>query len=446
MKTFLFTTTVVCSTVIASAQATPKKPNCLFDQVTKRIEQSDPTYRQRYQQMVADAQKLAARPTGIVYQIPVVFHVLYHTDVQNLHDSVILNGLQILNKGYRKQDPAIGNLRSIFTSLAADAEVEFVLADKDPQGNATTGITRNLTAIEHFGHDNGNGLDYDSLERIKVTAKGGLDPWPTDKYLNIWIADLRNNTTDPISGLYGYAGPPDNPLPPNGWPSPSGFIDGVVMNFQSIGNNNPTRPEDYKIDEGKGIIHEVGHYLGLRHIWGDNGTPCTATADDGIPDTPLQASSSEGNVDDEGNISCPAADQNTCGAGTPGDLPDLWENYLDYTFDQCRSMFTHGQLNLIRYVLEHQRHSLVENATGIGNASFRENKINVYPQPANDLVYIDFSGKIDRLRVLNMMGQTLVNNTGNQKQFNVISLPSGMYMLLIESNDQNYIQRIVVRH
>jgi hypothetical protein len=439
--------TVIAITTSAHAQQpVHSKPGCGYEQALKHVEQRDPDFKAYTAYIYRQSSALAAKGTGEVYKIPVVFHIVYHTTEQNLPDSVILNQMNILNKAYRMQNANIGHLRSVFQPLAADAEIEFVLASKNPQGNTTNGITRTYTALPYFGYDigGGNGLDMDSLERMKVTARGGIDAWPTDKYLNIWVGDFRYNSTDEDAGLQGYATPPNNPYPPNNWTPIPPYIDGVAMHFQAIGSNNATRYVPAYVASGIYTVHEVGHYLGLRHIWGEGNTNCDTAGDDGINDTPFQATSS-----DIEEYACPSPDQNTCGAGVAGDLPDLWENYMDYGADSCRVMFTHGQVSLMHYVLDNQRMSLVNQPTDIVTVPVMQNGFTIYPQPASDRVSVSISNPINHLRIMNMAGQTVMELHGkgaDQKSYNISALPSGLYIMLAESNHVAYAQRMVVQH
>jgi hypothetical protein len=416
---------------------------CGYDEIVKTYTIKDPEFKTQQDELFSNARNAAAKPTGAIFRIPVVFHVVYHTDIQNIPDSVILNQLDILNKAYRKQNSNISHLRSIFTPLSADAEIEFYLATTDPSGSPTTGITRTYTAIERFNYDEPSGPPFDSLERIKYTAKGGIDPWPVKKYLNIWIGDLRTSADAEEAGLQGYATPPNNPLPPNGWVDGGALVDGVFMNFQAIGNNNSTTSYPKSVAGGIYTVHEVAHYLGLRHIWGDHGTPCTADGGDGIMDTPPQGTSSE--IEESG---CPPPTQNTCGAGTPGDLPDLWENYMDYGSDSCRIMFTNGQVALMRWVLMNQRAELVTLGTGISTPSLAQNAFMIYPQPSKDQVEVRFYDKIDRIRIVNTTGQTVMDlsgNAANQKRYNISQLTNGMYVMFLESKGKTYTQKMVVQ-
>ncbi|KAK6021268.1 putative esterase [Ostertagia ostertagi] len=242
-----------------------EKTECGFDKVIQKLNVPYSVLVNAYRPANAPS-TTAAKGAGIVYDIPVVFHIIYGPGQAsfNLPDSIIQN--------------------------------------------------------QYFGDGNG---DIDSLERIKKTAEGGKDPWPTKRYLNIWIANLSDSVGQ--IGVLGYAIPPLNPIPAN-WPAGADqdlltLTDGVVLQTHAVGANNSLSPALQGLyTKGRCAVHEVGHYLGLMHIFGSNGGgtgSCGAMADDGINDTPEQSQISFT------NSGCPSATKNTCGAGTPGDLPDM---------------------------------------------------------------------------------------------------------------------------
>ena len=120
--------------------------------------------------------------------IPVVVHVVYNTAGQNISDTQIASQLEALNADYRKINSDLSLVPSVYRSLAADYKIEFCLADRDPSGAVTNGITRTQTSITEFGPDN----------LMKSAASGGHDPWNPQKYLNLWVCNLGG-------GLLGYA-------------------------------------------------------------------------------------------------------------------------------------------------------------------------------------------------------------------------------------------------
>ncbi len=427
----------------------PELPRCGYELVWKNLEKKDPDFRRKYDDFVAGKhRKDAAKPTGAIYRIPVVFHVVYYkngaTEKGNVADSVLHNQITILNDAYRKRHSDTGNLRPLFKPLSADAEIEFYLATKDPNGANTTGITRTPTTINGFG-DVSVFESMDSLERIKHTAQGGHDAWPASRYLNIWVADMSINVGPGMSfiAILGYATPPLNPLPPNWGTDPSelmGMGDGVVLQYHCVGGSkNPDVSEVAPAStSGRTAVHEVGHYLGLRHIWGDpadDTLACTALATDGVNDTPDQARESSGN---------PSALQNTCHEGDPGDQPDLWENYMDYSDDVNVVMFTQGQVNLMRGILADQRDSLVnQSPTGFSDKESKRNAITVYPQPAKQSIVIAFEGKIDQVVLIDVLGKTVKTIKGS-KMVDLSGLPSGMYFLKLQSGHEFYTRQVLV--
>lgn len=437
------------------AQSFQKPPRCGFEMVEKHYLKIAPDYLSRRDAMFQQARTTAAgKPAAAdtVYKIPVVFHIVYKTAAQNLHDSVILNQLDVLNAAYRRTHADTGLLRDLFKPLSADAHIEFYLAGTDPDGNPTTGITRTATSINTF-FDIPSFLSgsFESLERAKSTLQGGIDPWPTSKYLNIWVVNMDVPGFGPV--LLGYATPPMNPLPPN-WPadgSLDGMKDGVVIQYQAFGNNNPAAGPlaDFGM-AGRTTVHEVGHYLGLRHIWGDaDGTvdSCEIAGDDGIEDTPHQGNNSQSESAD-----CPSDTKNTCGDGVAGDLPDLWENYMDYSRETCQSMFTHGQVDLMRSVLENQRDTLVSGVITpaplaiMHMAAPDRHSLIVYPQPAGEKLTIAFTGHIDELHVSNAMGQTVVSYKNLQdRQIDVSQLPAGVYFLKLRDGAQAYSKTVLIQ-
>lgn len=296
-----------------------------------------------------------------VLTIPVVFHVLYKDSSQNLADSVLLNQLEILNQAFSHSHPDTAQVRSVFKATVGSADIEFVLASKDPNGRTTTGILRQKTHVDYFG----GVLPYksDELEeqlewfqndlfeylfRITKSQEGGSDEWDPYTYLNIWIGDLstlevhQDSLIDAF--IIGMATPPrSHPF----WPKDSLLVltttaaQGIFMHYVAIGNNNPNSftPPDPHLQQGKVLVHEAGHYLGLRHIWGDSES---CENDDYIKDTPPCSSSS--------NSDCPTS-KNSCNNTSQGaDLPDMFENYMDYSSGTCATAFTKGQIAVMRNV------------------------------------------------------------------------------------------------
>jgi len=259
------------------------------------------------------------KSSGVVYTIPVVVHVVYRTSAENISDAQIQSQLDVLNLDYRMMNPDAPGSAHPFGNLATDAEIEFCLASVDPNGNPTTGITRTQT--------NKNGFSV-SLDEVKSASAGGKNAWASNRYMNIWVCKLAPTNTGVV---LGYATPPNSSIPIS--------RDGVVIGYEHFGTVGEAT---YPYNRGRTATHEVGHYLGLRHIWGDDeqspqGIFCSQ--DDGISDTPFQALPYGG---------CP-------NSGFSCNSTDMYMNYMDYTDDRCMSMFTKEQAMAMRFVIENYR-------------------------------------------------------------------------------------------
>jgi len=237
--------------------------------------------------------------------IPVVVHVVYNNTAQNISDVQINSQIQVLNEDFNRLNADASNTPSQFLSVAGQMNIEFRLAKIDPNGNITTGITRTSTSKTGFSHIS---------DDVKFNSTDGHDAWDAKRYLNIWVCNFSN------TGLMGYAQfPSDLLIKPN--------TDGVVISYKYFGKNDPSYPN---YNKGRTTTHEVGHWLNLRHIWGD-AYNCTAT--DFVDDTPNQYE------DTYGCHSFPKTDD--CSSSNPG---IMFMNYMDYSYDHCMNIFTKGQV------------------------------------------------------------------------------------------------------
>jgi hypothetical protein len=267
---------------------------------------------QRAQQWLQQNGSVLMR-NGIV-TIPVVVHLVYNPSIpeSNIHDSLIYSQIQILNEDFGRYNADTSNTRDIFDSIAVNVGVQFCLSSVDPNGNPTTGINRVSSTTSHFLTPFNNS--------VKSAAAGGADPWPADQYLNLWICDMSFNGSPFVLGYAQFPG--DDPA-----------TDGVVIQYNYIGRTND--PNTAPSNLGRTTTHEVGHWLGLRHVWGDG----DCTMDDFVCDTP--------DAVDQSNFDCNLS-ANTCddlgnsfwGLSNP---PDMVENYMDYSADACMNMFSRGQ-------------------------------------------------------------------------------------------------------
>jgi hypothetical protein len=241
------------------------------------------------------AMRMAAR----LVTIPVVVHVLWRRERENISDAQVKSQLDVLNRDFRAKNPDRSKAPAAWKSLVSDANIQFALATRDPNGKATNGITRTKTNRASFPPD----------DSMKKNASGGKSPWPTRRYLNIWVCNLGQN-------LLGYAQFPGGPA----------NTDGVVILHSAFGTKG-TAAAPFNL--GRTATHEVGHWLNLRHIWADT-LGCGGS--DFVADTPNQAGP---------NVGKPAFPHVSCLNGPNG---DMFMNYMDYVDDDSMFMFTPGQV------------------------------------------------------------------------------------------------------
>jgi hypothetical protein len=278
-------------------------------------------------------------------------------------------------------------------------QIEFYLATADPLGRATSGIVRKQTARNGWMAD----------DKMKRSSTGGDDAWDSKSYLNIWIVNL-------IGGS-GYSSVPGS----------AAETDGIVINFGAFGTINTAAP----FNMGRTAVHEVGHWLGLKHIWGD-----ASCGDDGVEDTPTQSFFTTG---------CPSGFRSSCNNGTAG---DMYMNYMDYTNDNCMNLFTEGQRNRMRslFAAGGPRASLLQ-SKGLNEPWLNESPALpvalLYPNPAREEITIQVGsaslGK--RIHLYNSQGQLLkVETVVSMLQIiNITNLKAGVYFL----KGEGYLQRFI---
>jgi len=259
-----------------------------------------------------------------IITIPVVVHVIYNNVNENISDQQIQSQIDVLNQDFRRQNSDAVNTPSDFLSVAADTEIEFCLATEDPDGNITTGITRTSTSQSSFSTN----------DDVKYTSSGGVNAWSTNEYLNMWVCDLSG-------GLLGYAQ----------FPGGTASSDGVVCDYAYFGNMGTAT---FPYDLGRTATHEVGHWLNLRHIWGDSNC-----GNDFCGDTPEHSGS---------NYGCPSypSASNCSGNNTNG---DMFMNYMDYTDDACMNIFTQDQKIRMIASINNNRSALLT-SSGCNNSDY----------------------------------------------------------------------------
>jgi Pregnancy-associated plasma protein-A len=302
----------------------PAQRACATDEVNERLLRTVPGYAEARSEIENRTGRVLAFGSAVLRtgctQIPVVVHVVFRTAAENISDAQIQSQIEVLNADYRATNPDRSSTPPVFAPLIGDARVTFKLADVDPAGAPTSGITRTSTSNSSFNSDTDN---------VKSVATGGVDPWPADRYLNIWTCgNLRDTAGRPLLGYAQFPGGPP-------------ATDGVVI-LQSAFGTTGTAAAPFNL--GRTATHEIGHWLNLRHIWGDDGTGCTG--DDFVADTPNAGGP---------NFGTPTFPHISCGNGPNG---DLFMNYMDYVDDAAMFMFTHGQVDRMQAALDGPRSSI----------------------------------------------------------------------------------------
>ncbi|MCB9033982.1 MAG: T9SS type A sorting domain-containing protein [Chitinophagales bacterium] len=428
---------------------------------------------------IIDRQNSRLATDDTIYTIQVVVHIVHIEDnnQQNIPDDIVFSQINQLNKDFSATNEDGSNLRPIFTSIKGNPKLQFQLATLDPDGNPTNGITRTFAKPpSQVSNDPLEQLlstisDWFKKDTVVKTVNGvqdttiGKSPWDTKRYLNIWVTNLNYNRdlSEGVLGGFAFA-PPGLRNWPFGVGYPAEDVDGVSIDYRFFGVNNyyaQTRPPYVQESIGKGrtTVHEVGHYLGLRHIWGDYGNlfgvDCNIfTADllftDGIKDTPPQKAPASSTL---GEYRCDTT-INTCDAPIIAnnrivDYPDLFENYMDYSGDNCYNMFTKQQADFMRNVLKGKRQGIIidktveQVPTAIKNNKNDAYLVDVYPNPTSNTLQIkhQFVNSNINVNIIDMTGRLVYQNQYNANNNNfsidVSSLDNAMYLIQLSTEKHN---------
>lgn len=284
---------------------------------------------------------------GDVHIVPVVVHVIHDDCVGKIEMAQVRDAMELLNEDFRRENGDAGQTRDVFSTIAADSEIEFRLAKKDPDGNPTTGVVYVNSEATYEAGDNVKGLSY----------------WPSDSYLNVWVVESIQSFGGGGGIINGYA-----QFPGGG----SWFTYGIVMRnpvFGRIGTSNA---------DGRTFTHEVGHCFGLLHTFQSGCGGNCSNSGDFVCDTPPTSQSTFGC-----NVS-----QNSCANDPVGgesafndNVVDMIENYMSY--DDCQNLFTEGQKERMRATIDNwaQLQSLISEQnlieTGVfdlSSANFRTSR------------------------------------------------------------------------
>lgn len=332
------------------------------------------------------------RKAGVV-TIPVVVHVLYSNSAMNISDAQIASQIKVLNDDFRKLNADFNTVvPAAFQGVAADLELAFCLATKKPDGSSTNGIVRKSVA-SNFNFNN------------NYYKASGSPSWDTTKYLNIWVGNMTQ--------YLGWAYLPDN----------AGAIDdGLAIGYKYFGTVGSL---DATYNKGRTATHEIGHYFGLNHIWGDEENSCgTSAGDDGCEDTPATK---------EPYFSKPTfpTNQYACTSTANG---SMFMNYMDYVDDAAMAMFTNNQKTITQNTMAGPRASLLNSnactsTLGVDSVE-KTNAINIFPNPAVN--YISIASplvKINEVEIFGNDGRLVkkANIKNETDKIDVKNLPVGTY-------------------
>lgn len=373
---------------------------------------------------VAHAARSGQATTSIV-TIPVVVHVIHNGDAlganENITDGQVLSQIQVLNEDYRKMPDTPGYNDN---PVGADIEIEFCMAQRDPDGNATNGIDRvNLNKATW------NSTDVETILKPQTQ-------WDPEKYLNIWVCNFGGD----LYGVGGYSFFPEGSgLEGLEGAESTSENDGVTIWYKVFGSSDIYPDGNYLAghDKGRSTTHEIGHFFGLRHIWGD-GTSCDAT--DYCADTPSALAM---------NMTCDVIDSCPDSEGN-----DMIENHMDYTPDACKNVFTNDQKTRIWTVLQNapRRVALATSnactAPQLGTGQNSKATFNLYPNPAATVLNITFDGTATQgsYAIFNALGQQVAAKElqfETETAINIEALTNGIYFIKITTDGKTATRKFI---
>ncbi len=399
MRTVLLGTIGLLVTYFVSAQR-----DCRSFEYQQQLIQKDPGLQASQNAIqnftLLQESRTSSNAIGKTIIIPVVVHVLYHYPAENISDNLVRSQIRILNRDFRKLNPDTIKIPEAFKALAADCGIEFQLASVDSKGRATSGVIHKYTPITKWTMD----------DKIKLSSEMGDDGWDPKSYLNVWVGALDQ--------FLGYSSVPGDPSDK----------DGVVLSIAALG--------------GRTAVHEIGHWLGLRHLWGD--ADC---GDDGVADTPKQETYTNG---------CPSGIRISCNNAPYG---DMYMDYMDFTNDACLVMFTKGQKQKMRALFEPggARASILSSGA-LGSPVSEEIPsdspprwlhVKIYPDPATTELNINVESDTrwvgKELQVINITGQLQLKKTISSKiqKLDISQLKPGLYFIRAEKPGEKIMEKFI---
>lgn len=340
--------------------------------------------------------------------IPVVFHVVYQTTAENVHDSILQEQIDVLNEDLNALNADLWKVPAAWQPIIGSMPITFMLATVDPLGNPTTGIERQMSST----------TSWSTNDNVKHATTGGLDAWPDTSYLNIWICDLG-------ASLTGYTQLPGGP----------DATDGIVLNYRFVGRGAPAQAP---FNAGRIGTHEFGHWLGLRHIGPDAG--CADI--DSCADTPGYSSNTVYGTYPVGTVLTDG-----CQTSAPG---IMWMNFMSYVDDTAMVFFTQDQIGRMTWYLNNMRQGFFT-PNGIREDQIRSQHT-VYPSPSTNGIFT--LSRTDALsntivEVYDAQGRLVISPMNfaagvNSMQIDLSSFASGVYTLITRNSVSTESKRIVI--
>jgi len=371
----------------------------------------------------------AAKGTGLV-TIPVVFHIVLNSvQLSQIGGAAgvalrVDSQMAVLNRDFSGGSLDQAGIPSVFKPLYGNANIKFGLAHTKPDGTSTLGYIIKTTSQSSFSAVGGSVGSMTACSDAKYAITDGSDAWDPSKYLNIWIVNFTEGT---LLGI----------CPPMSWGVGGGFPIaevGPAIHYKTFGKQGPGQ-SGFLVgyNGGRTLVHELGHFFELSHIWGN--TPSgsgNCNDDDGINDTPKQ---------EKDNSGCPSFPIPNCTNSNGG---EMFMNYMDYVYDNCYKMFTIGQASVMNadvstpsgyaYSLS-QNPQLLQYPTAI-NTIKNDQAFFVFPNPATNRITIQVTeiSKLEKITISNIMGQIVKQKVLNNSQekiqeFDLAELPKGVYAI-----------------
>jgi hypothetical protein len=397
---------------------------CVATQHEQWLQQQNPKraeQRKAYEELLTAFIKNAAThkttQTQNIIQIPLVVHMVYHSASDSVSVAQILSQIKILNNDYTRQNADTVNTPAAFKSVAAAPMIKFCLAQRDPNGNATTGIEYKKSTT----------VSWSSNDAVKSASTGGLNAWDPTRYFNIWVCDMQ------LSGLLAYAEYPTSTVSNNY---------GCVVTYNCFGD---TLKAVAPYNKGRVATHEIAKCFNLIDIWGTKSSP-SCTDSDLCTDTPNQAGLTGG---------CPTFPvTDSCTTTAPG---IMFMNFMDATNDTCMNMFTADQSLRMLAVLNTAPYNSLTTSNGctpLASISTQNatQGVSIYPNPSADGKFIVDIKKdehaVQHLSVYDVLGNKVFEIKNNMAagtyDINLSNLSSGTYLVEIIKDNTALFNKIII--